>query len=83
MNQQALSSFIWSVADLLRSDYKQSEYGRVILPFVVLRWLDCVLDGAKVAVLKEFAEISSETAGERHSPWRDVIDVESRDGLWH
>ena len=41
MNHQALSSFIWSVADLLRGDYKQSEYGRVILPFTVLRrvWL--------------------------------------------
>ena len=32
-----LSSFIWSVADLLRGDYKQSEYGKVILPFTVLR----------------------------------------------
>ncbi len=31
--------FIWSVADLLRGDYKQSEYGRVILPLVVLRRL--------------------------------------------
>ena len=29
MNHQALASFIWSVADLLRGDYKQSEYGRV------------------------------------------------------
>jgi trans-aconitate methyltransferase len=45
MNQQALSSFIWSVADLLREDYKQSEYGRVILPFTVLRRLDCVTRG--------------------------------------
>ena len=32
MNQQALSSFIWSVADLLRGDYKQADYGKVILP---------------------------------------------------
>lgn len=31
MNHQALSSFIWLVADLLRGDYKQSEYGKVIL----------------------------------------------------
>ncbi|WP_457425088.1 type I restriction-modification system subunit M [Roseateles sp. P5_E7] len=53
MNHQALSSFIWSVADLLRGDYKQSEYGRVILPFTVLRRLDCVLEGTKPAVLKE------------------------------
>lgn len=54
MNHQALSSFIWSVADLLRGDYKQSEYGRVILPFTVLRRLDCVLESTKPAVLKEF-----------------------------
>jgi type I restriction enzyme M protein len=53
MNHQALSSFIWSVADLLRGDYKQSEYGRVILPFTVLRRLDCVLEVTKPAVLVE------------------------------
>ena len=56
MNQQALSSFIWSVADLLRGDYKQSEYGKVILPFTVLRRLDCVLEATKEAVLVELAE---------------------------
>ena len=41
------AAFIWSVADLLRGDYKQSEYGRVILPMVVLRRLDCVLEPTK------------------------------------
>jgi type I restriction enzyme M protein len=56
MNQQALSSFIWSVADLLRGDYKQSEYGKVILPFTVLRRLDCVLEATKPAVLAELAK---------------------------
>ncbi|WP_269448019.1 class I SAM-dependent DNA methyltransferase [Acetobacter malorum] len=55
MNHQTLSSFIWSVADLLRGDYRQSEYGRVILPFTVLRRLDCVLEATKPAVLAEFA----------------------------
>ncbi|WP_374556032.1 type I restriction-modification system subunit M [Aquitalea pelogenes] len=53
MNHQALSSFIWSVADLLRGDYKQSEYGKVILPFTVLRRLDCVLEATKADVLAE------------------------------
>jgi type I restriction enzyme M protein len=52
---QNLSSFIWSVADLLRGDYKQSEYGKVILPFTVLRRLDCVLEPTKAAVLAEHA----------------------------
>lgn len=55
MNHQSLSNFIWSVADLLRGDYKQSEYGRVILPYTVLRRLDCVLAPTKEAVLKEAA----------------------------
>ena len=53
MNQQTLSAFIWSVADLLRGDYKQSDYGKVILPFTVLRRLDCVLEATKPAVLAE------------------------------
>ncbi len=53
MNQQTLSVFIWSVADLLRGDYRQSDYGKVILPFTVLRRLDCVLEPTKAAVLAE------------------------------
>jgi len=53
MSDPNLSSFIWSVADLLRGDYKQSEYGKVILPFTVLRRLDCVLELTKPAVLAE------------------------------
>jgi type I restriction enzyme M protein len=62
-----LSSFIWSVADLLRGDYKQSEYGRVILPFTVLRRLDCVLEPTKGAVLKEKA--AKEKAGVNADPF--------------
>jgi len=53
MTPQSLSSFIWSVADLLRGNFKQSEYGRVILPFTILRRLDCVLGETKQDVLAE------------------------------
>jgi type I restriction enzyme M protein len=56
MNHQSLSAFIWSVADLLRGDYKQSDYGKIILPFTVLRRLDCVLESPKAAVLAEHEE---------------------------
>lgn len=49
--------FIWSVADLLRGDYKQSEYGKVILPLTVLRRLDCVLEPTKPAVLAKVAQL--------------------------
>jgi type I restriction enzyme M protein len=45
-------SFIWSVAELLRGDYKAADYGKVILPFTVLRRLDCLLEPTKDAVLK-------------------------------
>lgn len=50
-NFKERANFIWSIADLLRGDYKQSEYGRVILPLTVLRRLDCVLEPTKQAVL--------------------------------
>ncbi|PLW76426.1 type I restriction-modification system subunit M [Cohaesibacter celericrescens] len=47
-----LSGFVWSIAEILRGDLKQSEYGKVILPFVVLRRLDCLLENSKQAVLE-------------------------------
>ena len=62
-----LSSFIWSVADLLRGNYKQSEYGKVILPFTVLRRLDCVLEPSKAAVLAELK--ARATAGLNPEPF--------------
>lgn len=45
------ANLIWEVADLLRGDYKQSDYGKVILPMTVLRRLDCVLAPSKQKVL--------------------------------
>ncbi len=62
-----LSSFIWSVADLLRGDYRQSDYGKVILPFTVLRRLDCVLEATKAEVLAELA--TREKAGLNPEPF--------------
>ncbi|PCJ61751.1 MAG: restriction endonuclease subunit M [Rhodospirillaceae bacterium] len=67
MSDPNLSAFIWSVADLLRGDYKQSEYGKVILPFTVLRRLDCVLEPTKVDVLTELAK--REKAGLNPEPF--------------
>lgn len=67
MNHQSLSALIWSVADRLRGDYKQSEYGKVILPFTVLRRLDCVLESTKEAVLAEYA--SKQQAGINPEPF--------------
>ena len=52
-----ITSFLWSVADLLRGDYKQADYGKVILPLTVIRRLDCVLDKTKAKVLTKHAEL--------------------------
>jgi len=46
-------SLIWSIAELLRGPYKESEYGKVVLPFTVLRRLDCVLTPTKKKVLEQ------------------------------
>lgn len=57
------AAFIWSVADLLRGDFKQSQYGRIILPFTLLRRLECVLQASKAALLAEVQRIAP-----RHLP---------------
>jgi type I restriction enzyme M protein len=58
-NIKESANFIWSIADLLRGDYKQSDYGKVILPLTVLRRLDCVLQPSKTDVLKKFEQLKS------------------------
>ncbi len=56
-NHNEISSFIWNVCDdVLRGLFKQHEYGDVILPFVVLRRLDCVLEGKKDDIIKVHEE---------------------------
>jgi len=52
--------FIWSVANLLRGDYKQSEYQKVILPLTVLRRLDCVTEPTKDEVLQKYEELQEQ-----------------------
>lgn len=81
------AAFIWSVADLLRGDYKQSEYGKVILPMVVLRRLDCVLEPTKSAVLERnhasaatgdgradarCEQIDASRKSKRRTPWENT-----------
>lgn len=54
---KGMANKIWSVADLLRGDYKQSDYGKIILPMTVLRRLDCILAPTKQAVLDYLPKI--------------------------
>jgi type I restriction enzyme M protein len=52
-----LAANSWALADLLRGDFKQSQYGRIILPFNLLRRLECVLEDSKAAVLAEYERV--------------------------
>ena len=62
MNFSELANFIWQVADLLRGDYKRADYGKIILPFTLLRRLECVLEPTKAKVLKEYEKRKGEAA---------------------
>ena len=54
-----LADLIWKNAELLRGAYKENEYRKVILPFTILRRLDCVLEPTRAAVLKRYEAIRS------------------------
>ncbi|MGL4734276.1 MAG: type I restriction-modification system subunit M [Enterovibrio sp.] len=64
-NFSQIAAFIWSIADLLRGDFKQSQYGRVILPFTLLRRLECVLEPSKNAVVAEHERLNSQKIPEQ------------------
>ena len=57
-SQQNLADFIWNVADTLRGPFRPSLYGRIILPFTVLRRLECVLEPTRDAVRTQQAALS-------------------------
>ena len=58
-NFSQTAAYIWSLADLLRGDFKQSQYGRVILPFTILRRLECVLEKRKPKVLEQVEKLKA------------------------
>ncbi|EKO3444908.1 N-6 DNA methylase [Vibrio fluvialis] len=58
-NFSSTAAFLWSVADLLRGDFKQSQYGRIILPFTLLRRLECVLEATKPEVLAKYETVKA------------------------
>ncbi|MFJ3086029.1 N-6 DNA methylase [Streptomyces sp. NPDC086838] len=61
-----LANHAWSVADLLRGDYKQSDYGKVILPFLVLRRLECVLEPTRDKVAETAARFEGQAIDTDH-----------------
>jgi len=58
------ASFIWSIAELLRGDFKQSDYGKIVLPFTILRRLDCILEATKAEVVELATSLDADTDDE-------------------
>ena len=56
-------AFIWSCAELLRGDVKAHEYGQYVLPFLVLRRLECALEPTKAAVIAKAAGLDPNAPG--------------------
>ncbi len=50
-------SLIWGIAEILRGDFKAHQYGSIVLPFVVLRRLECVLEPTRKKVLEALAKV--------------------------
>ena len=73
-NFSSTAAFIWSVADLLRGDFKQSQYGRIILPFTLLRRLEGVLEATKEAVLAEHERLQN-----LPNPQKEKLTEEAQD----
>lgn len=79
-NFSQTAAFIWSVADLLRGDFKQSQYGRVILPFTLLRRLECVLEPSKESVITEIPKVDA-LSKTMVSAGKDPIDENQREKM--
>src|SRR5699024_11659196 len=67
-NFKEKADLIWRVADLLRGDYKQSDYGKIILPLTVLRRLDSILKPTKQKVLDRLPSV-------------EKMDISARDAV--
>jgi len=59
-----LKGHIWEIANRLRGPYRPPQYRLVMLPIVVLRRLDCVLEPTKEAVLKRYEKLTAQDTPE-------------------
>lgn len=75
----ALSNFVWSIADVLRGPYKPNQYGHVILPFTILRRLECVMEPHRQTMADVIASTSSDVA--RRSLLRQRTARDGKPGL--
>lgn len=79
--KSTLASFIWNNANDLWGDFPHTEFGKIILPFTVLRRLECVLGPTKDAVLNTYAQFKDEAIKLITERGYSVTDVAERLGV--
>jgi hypothetical protein len=72
------ANLIWGVAELLRGDYKQADYGKVILPLVVMRRLDQVMEPTRDAVIERGAQLEAQGVENVELALRSVAKLQLR-----
>lgn len=77
-----LSSFVWSVADTLRGPYAEAEYGSVILPFTVLRRLECVMAPHRDVMAEIVAKYPGEQQRRTHLRLKTRTDDNAGLSFW-
>ncbi len=75
-NFKEKANLIWDVANLLRGDYKQSDYGKVILPMTVLRRLDCVLEPTREKVMNFLPRVEHMSEAARDTALNKVAGLD-------
>ena len=56
MTEQELASLIWNVKETIRDTYDDTEVENVILPFTLLRRMDCILQPVREEIEKELGK---------------------------
>lgn len=63
-NQNEISEFIWGIKEHIRDEYAEKDYEDVILPFTLLRRIDCVLEGTHENVVQVNEKFKDKAAPE-------------------
>jgi type I restriction enzyme M protein len=63
-DHQKLADFIWNIANKLRGPYRRPQYRKIMLPLIVLRRLDCVLEPTKDKVLEQYGVLKKKGLSE-------------------
>ena len=78
-DHQKLADFIWNIANKLRGPYRPPQYRKVMLPLIVLRRLDCVLEPTKAKVLEQYQSLKANKKLSPEAVQKALAKIASKD----